>query len=274
MPYHSIFVGTAGWTVPRAVAAQFPAVGSGLVRYAHRFLATELNSTFWRRHQAATFERWRDSVPRDFRFAVKLPRSITHVAELRRARSLLAQFFDDVAGLGDRLGPVLVQLPPSLKFEMRGARAFFRTLRVLHDGHVACEPRHASWFTPAADALMVDHGIARVAADPPRTLAGDQPGGFPSLVYFRLHGSPVMYRSSYGPAVLAALAARLRVAARRGSVWCIFDNTASGAAAADAVALSELLAPSPEDPGVVVARGEITSSDDGKPIVGPSLANP
>jgi uncharacterized protein YecE (DUF72 family) len=246
MPGPSIFVGTAGWTVPRAVAPQFPAEGSGLVRYAHRFLATELNSTFWRRHQAATFARWRDSVPRDFRFAVKLPRTITHVAGLRRARSLLAQFFDDVAGLGDSLGPVLVQLPPSLEFEMRSARAFFRLLRVMHAGHVACEPRHVSWFKPSAEALLVDHGVARVAADPPRTLAGDRPGGFPSLIYFRLHGSPVMYRSSYSPGVLAALAARLRVAAGHGSVWCIFDNTAGGAAADDAIALTHLLAPSPD----------------------------
>jgi uncharacterized protein YecE (DUF72 family) len=230
--------------VPRAVASQFPAEGSGLVRYAHRFSATEINTTFWRRHRAATFERWRDSVPADFRFAVKLPREITHVAKLRRARALVAELIDDVAGLGDRLGPLLVQLPPSLEFDRRLVGTFFGTLRGLHAGEVACEPRHASWFTPDTEALLVDYGIARVAADPPRA-TGD-PGGCPSLVYFRLHGSPVMYRSSYGGAGLVTLAARLRLAAKRGRVWCIFDNTASGAAAADALALAELLATSPE----------------------------
>ena len=240
MPGSSIVVGTAGWNLPRAVAAQFPAQGSAMVRYANRFHGTELNSTFWRRHQASTFERWRDAVPRDFRFAVKMPREITHLAALCGARPLVAEFIDDIAHLGDRLGPVLVQLPPSLELEARRAGAFFRMLRSLHGGDVVCEPRHASWFTPAADRLLVSHRIARVAAYPPRTLAAAQPGGSPSLVYFRLHGSPVMYRSSYADS-LAALAARLRLAAKRAPVWCIFDNTASGAAAADALALTELL---------------------------------
>jgi uncharacterized protein YecE (DUF72 family) len=244
MSGHSIFVGTAGWTVPRAVAPRFPAQGSGLVRYAHRFFATELNSTFWRRHQAGTFERWRDSVPRDFRFAVKMPREITHVAALRGARALVAQFIDDVAHLGECLGPVLVQLPPSLELDVRRDGAFFRMLRDLYEGAVVCEPRHASWFTAAANALLVNHGIARVAADPPRALIGAEPGGSPSPIYFRLHGSPVMYRSSYGVPALTTLAAKLRLAAGRGPVWCIFDNTASGAAIVDALALAELVAPS------------------------------
>jgi uncharacterized protein YecE (DUF72 family) len=236
-----IFLGTAGWAVPRAVADLFPSGGSALERYAGRFRAAEINSTFWRRHQPATLERWRKTVPRGFRFAVKLPRAITHERELRAARAPLREFFDDVAALRDRLGPVLVQLPPSLSFERRRVEAFFRTLRALYQGHVACEPRHASWFSAAATAVMAAHGVARVAADPPRVPEGDQPGGSPSLVYFRLHGSPVMYRSAYGPSRLAALAPRLRPAARNTIVWCIFDNTASGAAAADALELDGLL---------------------------------
>jgi uncharacterized protein YecE (DUF72 family) len=244
MPGHAIFVGTAGWSIPRPVAPQFPAQGRGLVRYAHRFLATELNSTFWRRHQSGTFERWRDSVPRDFRFAVKMPRAITHVAELRGVRGLVSQFIDDVAHLGECLGPVLVQLPPSLELDLRRAGVFFRILRDLYEGAVVCEPRHVSWFTAAANALLVSHDIARVAADPPRALTGAEPGGASSLSYFRLHGSPSIYRSSYGGPALAALAVRLRLALRRGPVWCVFDNTASGAAAVDALALSELLLPS------------------------------
>jgi uncharacterized protein YecE (DUF72 family) len=232
-----IFLGTAGWAVPRAVAALFPAEGSALERYAGRFHACEINSTFWRRHQPGTMERWREAVPRGFRFAVKLPRAITHERELRAARAPLRAFLDDVAALRDRLGPILVQLPPSLAFDRRRDNAFFRTLRSLHVGEVACEPRHASWFSKIADALLAAHGVARVAADPPRVPEADQPGGVPSLLYFRLHGSPVMYRSAYGRARLAALAPRLRPATRDTTVWCIFDNTASGAAAVDALEL-------------------------------------
>jgi uncharacterized protein YecE (DUF72 family) len=224
------------------VAALFPAEGSALERYAGRLHASEINSTFWRRHQPATMERWREAVPRDFRFAVKLPRAITHERELRAARAPVREFLDDVGLLRDRLGPILVQLPPSLTFERRRADTFFRTLRTLHAGGVACEPRHASWFSPAADALLAKHGVARVAADPPRVPGGDQPGGAPSLLYFRLHGSPVMYRSAYGRARLTALAPRLRPAGCDTTVWCIFDNTASGAAAANALDLMRALA--------------------------------
>lgn len=82
-----IFLGTAGWSVPRAVAALFPAEGSALERYAGRPPAAEINSTSWRRHQPATMERWRKAVPPGFRFAVKLPRVITHERELRAPRA-------------------------------------------------------------------------------------------------------------------------------------------------------------------------------------------
>jgi uncharacterized protein YecE (DUF72 family) len=236
-----VFVGTAGWAVPRAVAALFPPQGSALERYAARFHASEINSTFWRRHQPATMERWRETVPRGFRFSVKLPRVITHERELRASCAPVRAFLDDAALLRDRLGPILVQLPPSLAFDRRRADVFFRLLRTLHAGDVACEPRHVSWFSPTADAVLAAHGVARVAADPPRVPEGDQPGGAPTLLYFRLHGSPVMYRSAYGRARLAALAPRLRPATGDTTVWCIFDNTASGAAAADALELDGLL---------------------------------
>jgi len=92
---------------------------------------------------------------------------------------------------------------------------------------------------------MAAHGVARVAADPPRVTEADQPGGAASLLYFRLHGSPVMYRSAYGRSRLTALAPRLRPETRGATVWCIFDNTASGAAAADALQLDDLLKAGP-----------------------------
>ncbi|MDB4980091.1 MAG: hypothetical protein JWM82_843 [Myxococcales bacterium] len=241
MAKRGVFVGTAGWSVPRAVAARFPIEGSALARYAQRFSGVEINSTFWRRHQPGTFARWHDTVPTGFEFSLKLPRTITHDARLRGARALLREFFDDIAGLGKKLGPLLIQLPPSLSFDARVAGAFLRTLRGLHGGAVVCEPRHTSWFTPAGDALLAAHEIGRVAADPPRVPGGDQPGGFASIIYYRLHGSPVMYRSAYGAARLATLAKALREAATCATVWCMFDNTASGAAAADGLELMERL---------------------------------
>lgn len=242
MAARRIRVGTAGWAVPRAVAGEFGAEGSALVRYAARLDAAEINSTFWRRHRPGTMARWRDAVPRTFRFSVKLPRTITHDQALRGVKPLVREFFADVAELGDRLGPVLIQLPPSLSFDQRSAVTFFRTLREHHDGGLALEPRHESWFTGSVGELLAREGVARVAADPPRVPGADVPGGDPALIYFRLHGSPVMYRSAYGAARIAELAARLRDVPSTARVWCIFDNTASGAAAGDALALAGLLA--------------------------------
>ena len=106
---------------------------------------------------------------------------------------------------------------------------------------IACEPRHASWFTEDANALLTARRVARVAADPARCDGASEPGGWHGLAYWRLHGSPVMYRSSYADR-LGLYAERLRQAAAAGTdAWCIFDNTASSAAAADALGLSRAL---------------------------------
>jgi len=76
-------IATAAWSIPKAVADRFPEEGSGLSRYAAVFKGVEINSTFYRQHKAATFSRWADSVPKDFRFAIKIPKEITHVRKLK-----------------------------------------------------------------------------------------------------------------------------------------------------------------------------------------------
>src|SRR6202012_3748693 len=105
---------------------------------------------------------------------------------------------------------------------------------------IACEPRHAGWFTPEAQALLIRHGIARVAADPPRHGEDGTPGGAKRLMYYRWHGTPRIYWSAYGEARLAALARALRDAACQ-NAWCIFDNTAAGAALDDALRLMAMV---------------------------------
>lgn len=235
------FVGTAGWSISHNSGVALPESGTGLTKYASLFGATEINSTFYRRHRASTFERWRASVPEGFRFSVKLPRSITHEAGLASPGEALREFFDDVRPLGDKLGPILVQLPASADFELRCVRAFFRILRGLHGGCVACEPRNPSWYTQAATRVFCDYDIARVVADPPRPADAHELAGVMSLRYFRWHGSPVIYRSSYDDGRLESIAARIAQERGAGSVWCIFDNTASGAAASDALRTVSLL---------------------------------
>ena len=237
-----IYIGTAGWSIPRAEKPHFPPGESLLARYAAVLPAVEINSTFYRPHRASTFERWAASVPRAFRFSVKIPSTITHDQRLGNSAALLKPFLADLAPLGSRLGCLLVQLPPSLAFDARVARAFFTVLRKRFDRGVALEPRHASWFGDRADRLLNDFEVARVAADPPRAEGDGEPGGWPGLAYFRLHGSPRIYYSSYEDNFLGALAEKLRALRRRRiPTWCIFDNTTLGAATGNALSLMERL---------------------------------
>src|SRR5690349_11436857 len=163
-----IFVGTAGWNIPRVHKERFAAEGSGLQRYASRLNAAEINSSFYRSHAVNTYGRWSASVPRGFRFAVKMPKTITHERALLPAREPLARFLDAIAGLGAALGPLLVQMPPSHAFESRRVGRFLALLRGLFEGDVVCEPRHASWTSAAATKMLTENRVARVAADPPR----------------------------------------------------------------------------------------------------------
>jgi uncharacterized protein YecE (DUF72 family) len=236
------YIGTAGWSIPRPEQRRFPAGESLLARYAKVLPAVEINSTFYRPHRASTFERWAASVPRAFRLSVKIPKAITHDRQLAGSSALLKAFLADLAPLGPRLGCLLVQLAPSLAFDARVARAFFTTLRKQFDRGIALEPRHASWFEGRADRLLNEFEVARVAADPPRAEGGGEPGGWRGLAYFRLHGSPRTYYSSYEDDYLDALAASLRnLRRRRIPTWCIFDNTVLGAAMANALSLIERL---------------------------------
>lgn len=237
-----IRVGCAGWSLPRAVQPQFGAGANHLARYATRLSVTEINSSFHRPHRRAVYERWAAAVPADFAFSAKVPRTITHERRLADCVGPLAAFLEQVAGLGERLACLLVQLPPSLAFDAAVAPHFLELLRSQYAGHVALEPRHASWFAPATDALLRELRISRVLADPVRHEAGRTPGGWPPFVYLRLHGTPRVYYSSYETPLLQALAQRLRLAQAEGAeAWCIFDNTASGAAAANALELQRLL---------------------------------
>ncbi len=236
---HDIRIGTAGWSFPRAVEG-FPVEGTGLERYAAVFDSVEINSSFYRPHQRKTYERWAASTPAGFRFAVKVPRTITHERRLADAAEPLARFLDECGGLGEKLGPLLIQLPPSLRFDGEIVERFLAGWRKATTAATVLEPRHPTWFVGPADAMLRPFEIARVAADPAVVPAAGEPGGWAGLAYWRLHGSPVTYESAYDAEVLETLAARLT-----GQAWCIFDNTKFGAATQDALALKALASPRP-----------------------------
>lgn len=234
-------IGTAGWSVPSRYAGYFPAEGSHLERYARRLNAVEINTSFYRPHRRETYERWAASVPDDFRFAVKVPRTVTQERRLKDCGNLLDRFVAETEGLGRKLGVLLVQLPPSLVFEAEVAEGFFTGLRRRTDVAVVCEPRHAGWFGPEAEDLLERLRVARVAADPVRAAGAGEPGGWGGLVYYRLHGSPRIYYSDYDEAVLTGMRRRLQAHRAAGvPAWCIFDNTAAFAALGNALTVAGL----------------------------------
>jgi uncharacterized protein YecE (DUF72 family) len=176
-------------------------------------------------------------VPGDFRFAVKVPREVTHTLRLVDVEDVLDRFLPETTALGETLGPLLVQLPPSLAFDADVAETFFTALRERFDGHVVLEPRHATWFEGDAENLVTKFRVARAAADPAVAEGASEPGGWDGLVYYRLHGSPRVYCSTYDDEYLEALADKLTKAATLADVWCIFDNTAEGAATSNALTI-------------------------------------
>ncbi|RMN90940.1 hypothetical protein ALQ48_00223 [Pseudomonas coronafaciens pv. zizaniae] len=231
--------GCAGWSLGREYWPEFPAEGTHLQRYSSRFDAVEINSSFYRPHRPQTYRHWAQSVPAGFRFSVKIPKSITHEQRLQDCEVLLDMFLAQCCELGEKLGCLLIQLPPSLDYVPGVATRFFTALRSRYSGTLVIEPRHESWHQ--AEALMIEQRIARVAADPSPVSMGQLPGGWPGARYWRLHGSPTIYHSTYGADRLEPLARQMLTSAEAGvETWCIFDNTASGAAIGDALLLNAI----------------------------------
>jgi uncharacterized protein YecE (DUF72 family) len=235
------YIGCAGTSIPRDVADGFPGAGSHLERYARVLTCAEINTSFYRPHQPSTYARWADSVPDAFRFAVKSPRTITHDAALVDVDDLIDRFHAEAGTLGSKLGCVLVQLPPRLAFDAAVAGPFFTAMQDRFDCMLACEARHPTWFADDATRLLTAQGVTRVIADP----AKGQPGAHvptTGAIYTRLHGSPRIYYSSYPPDYLAQLETDIATHQAAGrDVWCIFDNTASGAATANALDVQRAL---------------------------------
>ena len=194
-----------------------------------------------RSHRRSTYEKWASQVGETFLFSVKLPRDITHNSRLNCIAEKLKQFCDEVAGLGQKLGCVLVQLPPSLEFSKPDAVSAFEALRQDFDCAIVCEPRHLSWFASDAKEVFTEMRVARAAVDPPLFPQANVPGGDQQTCYYRLHGSPKMYYSNYSDESLAGIARSIAEHAQTSKAWCIFDNTANGHATTSALTMKHQL---------------------------------
>lgn len=231
-------VGTSGWQYkdwrgrfyPEGVPQRL-----WLEHYAGHFGVVEVNNAFYRLPERATFEQWRERTPDGFRFAVKMSRYLTHVKRLREPAEPVARFLDRARGLGDKLGPVLLQLPPTLKADLGALDA---TLTRFPEGiQVVVEPRHKTWFTDECRELLRKRGVALCWADrlgrpvTPLWVTAD-------FAYLRMHEGRAQPKPRYGRAALKTWARRLE-GVREGFVF--FNNDHGAAAIADADAMIALL---------------------------------
>ncbi|MFN8391767.1 MAG: DUF72 domain-containing protein [Bdellovibrionota bacterium] len=249
MKVPEVMVGCAGWQLPAHLRPETE--GSALSRYAQRFNCVEINSTFKSVHRPQTFERWASSVPKYFKFSVKAPKAITHDKTLVDCASELETFLRSVSLLDAHLGPLLFQFAPSFAFEFSVVDTFLSLLRKQCSQAVVFEPRHPSWGSAEADSLLSGYSVARAATDPIAIPGGGQPRGSSQFAYFRFHGSPRTYFSSYSEEFLDGLHQRLISGTQFKSQWCIFDNTGAGAAAANALSLNGRL----NDESLDLAKG-------------------
>lgn len=232
------YVGVAGWGLPTAQKKDFETEGSNLQCYSKVFNCVEINSSFYREHQFSTYQRWGESVPHDFRFSVKLSQVFTHQLRLQVRERDLAKSLENLYGLEEKLKVILVQLPPSLEYDSKAAEDFFIKLRKYFDQTIVLEARNLSWINRSAFTMMQDLGISKVLADPEKCPGGSEVFETGDLAYFRYHGSPIIYRSSYSQDQLKSLA--LSAKSFRQS-WCIFDNTTLGAGTLNALELKKII---------------------------------
>jgi uncharacterized protein YecE (DUF72 family) len=236
----NVRIGIAGWAMPAALSDKSPEPLSHLEQYSQYFNAVEINSSFYRPHRRHSYKRWSASVPPSFRFAVKMPKSISHERRLAGCADELSAFLHSAAGLGEKLGVLLLQLPPSAVFDEGVVREFLKLLTDQTTAKIVCEPRNPSWFVPAAGELLARFGVTRVSAHPVPRHCPDTVPENSAFVYLRLHGAPRMYYSAYSAEFLAAIRSQMTLT-RHGEAWCIFDNTAEGAAWPNARSLLELI---------------------------------
>ncbi len=243
------YVGTAGWSLERAIAPASKPQLTPLERYAEYFNCVEVDAAFPRRPRPSTLERWRDSTPPGFRFAVNVPHSIIRDAAQAGGALVVRQLLRLLASLEPKLGPVSVLLPASSTFDAHAAETFLRNLVQVGAGQVAIEAHHPSWFSERADAILERHGAVRVLSDPAPYPGADTSASRGDFTYFRCHGAPRARFSAYPPEAISDLSVRLKALSAistRHDVYCVFDNTALGAAAVNALSLkAEVDAPPP-----------------------------
>jgi uncharacterized protein YecE (DUF72 family) len=232
--FMAVFIGTSGWQYrdwrerfyPKGVAQR-----SWLEFYSERFQTVESNSAFYRLPEVERFEAWAAATPPDFVMAVKMSRYLTHIRRLREPAEPVARFLEHARGLGSKLGPVLLQLPPNLKADIA---SLTETLRRLGSSvKVAVEFRHDSWFTDEVRALLEEHDAALCLAD--RRGAVTPLWRTAGWTYVRFHEGRASPQPCYGDRALRTWVERVAGEwGPRADVWAYFNNDHLACALRDA----------------------------------------
>jgi uncharacterized protein YecE (DUF72 family) len=230
----TVWIGTSGWQYDDWRGRLYPArlpQKAWLEAYAGRFATVESNNAFYRLPERRTFEAWAERTPDDFRMTVKVSRYLTHIKRLRGPAEPVDRFVGRVRGLGPKLGPVLLQLPPQLTCD---ANRLARTLdRFPPEMRVAVEFRHESWFVDEIRELLTERGAALCLADRRGRLGPVWRTA--DWTYLRFHEGRATPRPSYGDAALAGWAARLAALwSPDEECWVFFNNDHRAAAPHDA----------------------------------------
>jgi uncharacterized protein YecE (DUF72 family) len=237
-----ILVGTSGWQYKDWRGRFYPEKlpqRLWLEHYASAFATVEVNNAFYRLPERTTFEAWRARTPDDFQLAVKCSRYLTHIKRLRDPEEPVARFLDRAAGLGDRLGPVLLQLPPTLRADADVLSATLR--RFPASVRVAVEPRHRSWWVDDIRRVLERHGAALCWADrrgrPVTPLWRTADFG-----YLRMHEGRARPRPRYGRDALSSWVDRLAATFPDTLSFVYFNNDPGGAAVVDAGTFARIAA--------------------------------
>jgi uncharacterized protein YecE (DUF72 family) len=248
----TVLIGTSGWQYRDWRGLFYPermASRQWLEHYAGRFATVEINNSFYRLPDRETFARWQEALPEDFVVAVKASRYLTHVKRLQDPREPVRRLMEAAKGLGSRLGPILLQLPPTLRADPDRLDA---TLKSFPSGtRVAVEVRHPSWFEGDAAgpvrAVLEAHDAAWVLADGGAVTPPDWVTA--SWSYVRFHAGTGRPPSCYRPSQLDRWADRLHVrCGTERDVYCYFNNDRYGCAVRDAQRFAAALRKAGLDP--------------------------
>lgn len=242
-----VLVGTSGWNYKHWADGVFYPAGlkpAGWLEYFSRtFSSVEVNYTFYNLPSRRVFENWRETTPQGFVFSLKASRFFTHQMRLFQPEVHVKRFLEAAAGLGDKLGVILFQLPPGWGYQrgrLEALCAYLRTQQIIPRVCAALELRDPAWYIPAVMTLLRDYNVSLVLADQPGFAS--QGPLTASFVYIRRHGPGQIYASDYPEAALQQDAQDIRKWQDEGrDVYIYFNNDYYGYAVKNARRLMELL---------------------------------